>query len=119
MISEMHHTNVEPSYHHFKNILGVKGDEKMGACEVLAQKVAPIYRLLDWRWCDEGVPSEEQICTTLHTLLKELRASKKNITSISTGGLVAHRSREQGNREYDYDIAFTITEGIENDKSNL
>lgn len=49
-----------------------------------ATKVAPIYVLLNWRWGNEGVPSETDIFNNLIDKMKDL--NEKTIL-ISSGGL--------------------------------
>ena len=52
---------------------------------VLAAKVAPIYRLLDWRWCDASAPpTEKEIVDTLIALIADLRDGS---VASRTGGL--------------------------------
>ena len=50
-----------------------------------AQRIAPVYALLNWEWGD-GVPNEDAIAETLYELIGRLE-DEPDGDSASTGGL--------------------------------
>ncbi len=55
-----------------------------GKAGEFAKRVAPIYKLLDWRWCDnDSPPTQAEIEQTLGELIDSFSSEG----SFSTGGL--------------------------------
>lgn len=57
-----------------------------------AEKVQPIYSLIDWKWRNEGVPTVEQIVSTVKSLI--IDASEHNYKTAATGGIFIRRDVE-------------------------
>ncbi len=64
-----------------------------------ACRIAPIYRLLDWKWAlpdgDEDVPSVPEINKELEEMIKMLKRNK-NGWEIDSGGLVVGYKIDEG-----------------------
>lgn len=60
-----------------------------------AKRIHPVYKLLKWEWWD-GLPSEEQIRTTLREIIKD--ALERVDCEISTGGLWAKVEEDEEKR---------------------
>ena len=57
----------------------------IGAAPAFAKKIAPIYKLLDWNWCDlENPPDEDQIYDHIVEYVNKLTTK---IISIGSGGI--------------------------------
>ncbi len=67
-----------------------------------AEKVQPIYKLLDWTWSGGGVPDTKGIHDTLFSLYTDLLKLKKK-TRISSGGLF-FELQEDGTYEFGMEI---------------
>lgn len=81
------------------------------AARKLAERVAPVYRLLGWWWVSLGrpsrVPTEEEIFNKLIHLYEELQ-TRPNGIKVSVGGLACSRSTEEG--ESIYEFGFRMSE---------
>ena len=73
----------------------------------LADKVAPIYELLNWRWVTKrGVPAAQDIYETLLELYEDARVMKPG-TSVGTGGLRVSVWRDEESIRF-YTLSFKI-----------
>ncbi len=84
-------------------------DEAAELCaEALAERIAPIYKLLNWTWVtvpDPGVPSKEDIKKNLIRLYREISELDTTITSSGSGGLEVTRNRdEEGHTSYVFSL---------------
>lgn len=70
-----------------------------------AKKIAPVYKLLKWKWFD-GVPSAKRIESVLLELLEHIK-NEKGVSETSTGGLFARKEKDEEGR-------VTITYGFVN-----
>ena len=60
--------------------------------EKVAQELAPIYALLNWRWePTEGVPKAKDIAKTIHRLGRDI---KGKVLCSRTGGLAIYKGEE-------------------------
>jgi len=66
----------------------------IGAAPAFAQKVAPVYQILDWSWFGfECYPTEEQIHEHIVELIDRL---SRDCISISSGGIKVSICDDEG-----------------------
>jgi len=69
-------------------------------------RVAPVYKLLDWKWCDQPhIPDEKEIQETLYGLIDEL--GKNGYFNTGTGGLIV--AIDKSSKEYTLSMSIDIT----------
>lgn len=68
-----------------------------------AKKVAPVYKLLKWKWWN-GIPNAQRIEVTILELLKSIENNEGNCET-STGGLFAKKEKDE-------DFGITTTYGF-------
>src|SRR5690349_12038397 len=90
-------------------------DRAIGSIEDIAPEfahnVAPIYKMLNWKWQDsDRTPTETEILDTIHGLLDTLRTEYDGSQDypVSTGGLQVRLTAENGlltaNLSFIYDM---------------
>jgi hypothetical protein len=55
-----------------------------------AERLEPVYKLLDWEWAGQGIPGKDALARQMHDFLdKVVEAAKsgRKFYSISSGGL--------------------------------
>lgn len=55
-----------------------------------AEKIQPVYALLDWTWCSDTPPTVKEIAESLEEYVLYLKAHKET-SWIGSGGLFAER----------------------------
>ena len=85
-----------------KYVKGILGGRISG----FAERVAPIYKLLDWRWCDsDSPPTQGEIEQCLGELI-ESHAGEVGVSA--TGGLEVFYDKENG----EIGIRFTYCDSV-------
>ena len=75
--------------------------------DMLAEKVAPVYQCLNWKWRDADIPTKEEIKTELIRLANDLMKEKRTI-SLGTGGLSVSRTIDEIGQTI-YQLEFVIS----------
>jgi hypothetical protein len=69
-------------------------------------RVHKVMTVLDWTWAGDGVPGVVSMVETAHRLLEDLEESKRDVTSISTGGFRASRYKDSDTKRWVYTLEF-------------
>jgi hypothetical protein len=76
----------------------------------LSKKVAPIYELLNWEWCVEGVPNEEEIFEHIVERLNDFDIEKDKFSDC--GGIRIEVEDDGDNKNLK--ISFSLEEYVYN-----
>lgn len=95
----------------------IKLEARKAACKELARKVAPMYKVANWKWLGKAVTERmiyEKLMELLDELLEQEPLGKRGggTTSIGSGGLSASRWKdEEGSIKFA--ISFRVQEDLD------
>jgi len=82
----------------------IKNDLKEAAPE-FAKRIAPVYKLLNWKWGGK-IPNEEEILRSTLRLIDKLEIG---VTVVSSGGIEIFNAEVDGHYEYGLQMAIKTT----------
>ena len=79
------------------------------------EEVEKTMKSLNWKWHDNSIPHRTEMVKTVVELFQDLLKSRKEVTSIATGGFCVYIYKDEfGNEEFgmDFKVAERTTEWI-------